>query len=425
MTENERGIKKVVGLIGVALAVILVTLFHVGFASAVEKEERSLDSGIKVVPSAETVWNTIKDRSVDSSLGTPFRRYAMHTMPVYGKEFHSTLIEYPYGSSKRTDSLAAKPAHGIILYVHGYNDYFFQKELAEKADSAGYAFFAIDLHYCGRSLMPGDARGDMRNMREFFAELDYAVELARVITKEREESLALISELTDTADTTGREWRLLDVSRRAYSLPMVLMGHSQGGLLAAFYADQRPEEKFAALVLNSPFFDFNFNWLVRNLAIPVVSEIAILLPDFSIGSSGNPNYAYSLDKKYYGEWLYNTEWKSESRPEQFLGWVRAIHKAQQELHRGFHINSPTLVMHGDCTEKGEEWSENYMHCDGVLDVEHIEKWAPKVGPNVKTETVAGGLHDLFLSRKAVRDEAYAKAFRFIDEALQAESGTGK
>lgn len=378
MAENERCIKKVVGLIGVALAVILVALFHVGFASAVEKEERSLDSGIKVVPSAETVWNTIKDRSVDSVLGAPFFRYAMRTDAGGGKSFRSTLVGFPHSGNAR----------GIILYVHGYNDYFFQKELAEKADSAGYAFFAIDLHYCGRSLMPGDARGDMRNMREFFAELDYAVELARVITKER-----------------------------ADSLPMVLMGHSQGGLLAAFYADQRPEEKFAALVLNSPFFDFNFNWLVRNLAIPVVSEIAMYLPDFSIGSSGNPNYAYSLDKKYYGEWLYNTEWKSESRPEQFLGWVRAIHKAQQELHRGFHINSPTLVMHGDCTEKGEEWSENYMRCDGVLDVEHIEKWAPKVGPNVKTETVAGGLHDLFLSRKAVRDEAYAKAFRFIDESL--------
>ena len=409
--------KKYLKLYVAVLVVSLVSIFEIQLSKTAVYEEESLDSGIKVLAQMQDLRESYANASVDSSLGTPFRRYAMHTMPVYGKEFHSTLIEYPYGSSKRTDSLAAKPAHGIILYVHGYNDYFFQRELAEKADSAGYAFFAIDLHYCGRSLLPGDARGDMRNMREFFAELDYAVELARVITKERAESLALMSELADTADTTGRERRLLDVSRRADSLPMVLMGHSQGGLLTAFYADQRPEEKFAALVLNSPFFDFNFNWLVRNLAIPVVSEIAILLPDFSIGSSGNPNYAYSLDKKYYGEWLYNTEWKSESRPEQFLGWVRAIHKAQQELHRGFHINSPTLVMHGDCTEKGEEWSENYMHCDGVLDVEHIEKWAPKVGPNVKTETVAGGLHDLFLSRKAVRDEAYAKAFRFIDESL--------
>ncbi len=417
--------KKYLKLYIAVLVVSLVSIFEIQLSKTAVYEEESLDSGIKVLAQMQDLRESYANASVDSSLGTPFRRYAMHTMPVYGKEFHSTLIEYPYGSSKRTNSLAAKPAHGIILYVHGYNDYFFQKELAEKADSAGYAFFAIDLHYCGRSLMPGDARGDMRNMREFFAELDYAVELARVITKERAESLALMSELADIADTTGRERRLLDVSRRADSLPMVLMGHSQGGLLTAFYADQRPEEKFAALVLNSPFFDFNFNWLVRNLAIPVVSEIAILLPDFSIGSSGNPNYAYSLDKKYYGEWLYNTEWKSESRPEQFLGWVRAIHKAQQELHEGLDVKAPTLVLHGDCSEDGEEWSENYMHCDGVLDVEHIEKWAPKVGVNVKTETVAGGLHDLFLSRKEVRDEAYVKTFRFIDEALQAESGTGK
>ena len=410
-------VKKYLKLYVAVLVVSLVSIFEIQLSKTAVYEEESLDSGIKVLAQMQDLRESYANASVDSSLGTPFRRYAMHTMPVYGKEFHSTLIEYPYGSSKRTDSLAAKSAHGIILYVHGYNDYFFQRELAEKADSAGYAFFAIDLHYCGRSLMPGDARGDMRNMREFFAELDYAVELARVITKERAESLALMSEQANIADTTGREQRLLDVSQRAYSLPMVLMGHSQGGLLTAFYADQRPEEKFAALVLNSPFFDFNFNWLVRNLAIPVVSEIAILLPDFSIGSSGNPNYAYSLDKKYYGEWLYNTEWKSESRPEQFLGWVRAIHKAQQELHGGLDVKAPTLVLHGDCSEDGEEWSENYMHCDGVLDVEHIEKWAPKVGPNVKTETVAGGLHDLFLSRKAVRDEAYAKAFRFIDESL--------
>lgn len=417
--------KKYLKLYVAVLVVSLVSIFEIQLSKTAVYEEESLDSGIKVVAQENDVWESYANGSVDTELGAPFRRYGMHTKPAYGMDFRSTLVEYPYGSFKRADSLVAPPARGIILYVHGYNDYFFQKELAEKLDSAGLAFFAIDLHYCGRSLASGDPRGDMRNMREFFAEIDYAIDLARVITKEREESLALISELADTVDTTGREQRLLDVSRHADSLPMVLMGHSQGGLLTAFYADQRPEENFAALVLNSPFFDFNFNWLVRNLAIPVVSEIAILLPDFSIGSSGNPNYAYSLDKKYYGEWLYNTEWKSENRPEQFLGWVRAIHKAQQELHEGLDVKAPTLVLHGDCSEDGEEWSENYMHCDGVLDVEHIEKWAPKVGVNVKTETVAGGLHDLYLSRKEVRDDAYAKTFRFIDETLQAESGDGE
>ena len=384
-------------LVAVGLIFVVAVLFHIGFANGVLKEERTLDSGVKVPVSAHDVWQAYAGGIDDVALGAPFRQYAMHTN-VGGKEFRSTLVEFPFGSSSAVDSAAvdsaagAKPVRGIILYVHGYNDYFFQKEMAQKADSAGYAFFAIDLHYCGRSFAPGDRRGDLRNMREFFPELDFAVELARVITKER----------------TGH----------AHSLPLVLIGHSQGGLLVSFYAESRPAEKFAALVLNSPFFDFNFNWLVRNVAIPVVSELAMYLPDFSIGSSGNPNYAYAINRKRYGEWQYNTEWKSEERPEQFLGWIRGVHSAQLELHKGFHINSPVLVLHGDCSEDDDEWSENQMHCDGVLDVEHIEMWAPKVGTKVTTETVAGGLHDLYLSRKDVRDEAYAKTFNFIDESLR-------
>ena len=383
-------------LVALGLVFVVAVLFHIGFANGVLKEERALDSGVKVSVSAHDVWQAYAGGIDDVALGAPFRQYAMHTN-VGGKEFRSTLVEFPFGSSAvdsvEADSAAgAKPARGIILYVHGYNDYFFQKEMAQKADSAGYAFFAIDLHYCGRSFAPGDRRGDLQNMREFFPELDFAVELARAITKER--------------------------AGHGHLLPLVLMGHSQGGLLASFYAESRPAEKFAALVLNSPFFDFNFNWLVRNVAIPVVSELAMYLPDFSIGSSGNPNYAYAINRERYGEWQYNTEWKSEERPEQFLGWIRGVHRAQLELHKGFHINSPVLVLHGDCSDDDDEWSENQMHCDGVLDVEHIEMWAPKVGTKVTTETVAGGLHDLYLSRKDVRDEAYAKTFRFIDESLR-------
>ena len=384
-------------LVALGLIFVVAVLFHIGFANGVLKEERTLDSGVKVPVSAHDVWQAYAGGIDDVALGAPFRQYAMHTN-VGGKEFRSTLVEFPFGSSATVDSVeadsaaGAKSARGIILYVHGYNDYYFQKEMAQKADSAGYAFFAIDLHYCGRSFAPGDRRGDLRNMREFFPELDFAVELARVITKVR----------------TGH----------GHSLPLVLMGHSQGGLLVSFYAESRPAEKFAALVLNSPFFDFNFNWLVRNVAIPVVSELAMYLPDFSIGSSGNPNYAYAINRERYGEWQYNTEWKSEERPEQFLGWIRGLHRAQLELHKGFHINSPVLVLHGDCSDDDDEWSDDQMHCDGVLDVEHIEMWAPKVGTKVTTETVAGGLHDLFLSRKDVRDEAYAKTFRFIDESLR-------
>lgn len=87
-------------------------------------------------------------KSVDPELGVPYAVYPIEVNP-YDKVFHSTLIEYPFGSSPRAVSPISSP-RGIILYVHGYNDYFFQEELAEKSDSAGFAFFAIDLHYNGR-----------------------------------------------------------------------------------------------------------------------------------------------------------------------------------------------------------------------------------------------------------------------------------
>ena len=138
------------------------------------------------------------------------------------------------------------------------------------------------------------------------------------------------------------------------------------------------------------------------------------MPNFSVGSTGNPNYAYSLLKHEKGEWEYNENLKSESRPEQFLGWLRAIMNGQKRVHSKLDIKSPVLVMHGDCSEDGDEWTDDYMHCDGVLNVEHIQEWAPNLGEKVTTRTIPDGLHDLFLSRKDVRDKAYQEAFGFID-----------
>ena len=38
------------------------------------------------------------------------------------------------------------PATGkAVLYVHGYNDYFFQRELGDSVVAHGYGFYAVDL----------------------------------------------------------------------------------------------------------------------------------------------------------------------------------------------------------------------------------------------------------------------------------------
>ena len=49
-------------------------------------------------------------------------------------------------------------AHAV-LYLHGWNDYFFQTHLADVLSAAGFAFYALDLRRYGRSLRRGQLRG--------------------------------------------------------------------------------------------------------------------------------------------------------------------------------------------------------------------------------------------------------------------------
>lgn len=341
----------------------------------------------------------------DSALGAPYKAYSVDV-----HDFHATFLEYPFGSSPRTVQKIENP-RGIVLYVHGFSDYFFQKELAEKADSAGYAFFAIDLHGYGRSIAPGYPRSDMRFVAEHYPELDYAVEMSWQLVKVGMERR--IYERMRRATDEERSQALAAVER----VPLILMGHSQGGLISSLYANDRPEIKFSAVVLNSPFVEMNYGAFLRTVGVRAIALAGLYLPGFSLGSTGNPNYAYSLDKNHYGEWDYNTDWKPFARPETHLRWVRAIYRGQSRIRSGLHIEAPVLVMHSDCSIRNKEWVDEYTRCDGVLNVEHIKEYAPHLGANVKTQEIKGGLHDLFLSKKDVRDAAYDAAFKFMDESL--------
>ncbi|MBQ3777383.1 MAG: alpha/beta hydrolase [Fibrobacter sp.] len=333
------------------------------------------------------VDNSLPQKSVDPELGAPYTIYPIEVKP-YDKVFHSTLIEYPFGSSPRAVSPISSP-RGIILYVHGYNDYFFQEELAEKSDSAGFAFFAIDLHYNGRSYRAGEPRSDMRSVKEYYAELDAAVALSKKIAGNSISS----------------------------NLPFVIIAHSNGGLITPNYLNERNSEDFAAFVLNSPFLDYKNSWFVRNVAFPVLSDVALLMPDAPAPKQESPKYNTSLLKTERGEWEFNTELKSAEWPQQYFGFLRATTRGIKWIHNGMQIKSPILMMRSGCTVNNVKWDEDYMRCDCLLDVNLLEKWAPKLGPDVTTVTVEDGMHDVFLSRKDVRDFAYRTMFEFLDNAV--------
>ena len=64
-----------------------------------------------------------------------------------------------------------------VLYVHGWNDYFFQTHLADHLTDLGFDFYAIDLRRYGRSLRRGHLHGFITDLDDYGLELAAATEV--------------------------------------------------------------------------------------------------------------------------------------------------------------------------------------------------------------------------------------------------------
>ena len=336
----------------------------------------------------------------DPFLGTPFYIHSIEAGD--SAQYHATLVIYnpveqavDSTAATATDSVAVNKPDSVAekskpraaaLYIHGFNDYFFQRELAEHFDSAGYAFYAIDLHKYGRSYRERETMGELRDIAEYYAELDSSIAFIR--------------------RTEGD------------STPIVLIGHSTGGLIACLYAADRDNgSAFAAIVLNSPFLEMNYVWPLRRIAVPALSALGRLFPNLGIPRSENLNYDKSLHKSEGGEWDYDHKYKLPGSLAIDLGWIRAIHNGHVRIQEGLRLTPSVLVMHSGCSYRDDDWSEEYTYCDGVLNVEHIREFGSHLGASVRLEEIEGGLHDLILSHKPARDNAYKEMFNFLDSRI--------
>lgn len=265
-----------------------------------------------------------------------------------------------------------------VLYVHGFNDYFFQSETGDEFVEHGYDFYAVDLRKYGRSILPGQRKFELRDISEYYADIDSAI---------------VIMERSGLSE-------------------IVLMGHSTGGLTVSSYMNDRRPESVKGLILNSPFLDWNLGKLEH--LVWAVSAMGKLFPNMPVSQGKSTAYAESLLKRYHGEWNYNTGWKLIQSPDVTAGWVRAINNAQKSLRNGkSDIRVPILLMYSSNSVSGKEWSEKFNHGDAVLDVNDIKKFGSELGPNVTCVKVMGGLHDLVLSRPEVRIPLYRYIFAWL------------
>ena len=265
-----------------------------------------------------------------------------------------------------------------VLYVHGFNDYFFQSEMGEEFVEHGYDFYAVDLRKYGRSLLPGQKQFQVRKISEYFPDIDAAI---------------------------------VDMGRNGIT-EIVLMGHSTGGLVTACYLNENVRPQVKALILNSPFLDWNLGKMEK--VVGLVAAWGKWFPDTRVKQGESTAYAESLLRRYHGEWDYDTNLKLIQSPDVDAGWVRAIDEAQKSLRDGkCDIGIPVLLLYSGNSVDGDEWSEKFNHGDAVLDVKDIKKYGLGLGPDVTPVRVEGGLHDLVLSAPGTRTPLYRYIFNWL------------
>ncbi|MSP98066.1 MAG: alpha/beta hydrolase [Betaproteobacteria bacterium] len=256
-----------------------------------------------------------------------------------------------------------------VLYVHGFIDYFFQAHMAERFAAEGWSFYALDLRKHGRSLLPDQHACFCKRIDEYFADITRAIDL---------------------------------IATQAEG-PLLLAGHSTGGLIASLYADGGERKaRISMLWLNSPFFQFKAPAAGRFL-LGVAAATGIFFPYLTDPNGLPPDYAMSLHKHHAGEWDFDLRLKPIEGFPLYYGWVGAILAAHHKVQAGLSILCPVLVMHSDAS-------------DIVLEWQAIVRWSPGLGHAVTLQQFPGALHDLMLSPEAIRAAVFEALFVWLSRA---------
>ncbi|WP_297587108.1 alpha/beta hydrolase [uncultured Mobiluncus sp.] len=221
----------------------------------------------------------------------------------------------------------------IAVYVHGWNDYFYQAHLARMMTHLGAAFYGIDLHRYGRN-MP------------------------------RRSGLIPFNCYEDDYTTYDREldWAIATARQEHPDLPVVVMAHSNGGSVVSGWAS-RHHDAYDGLIFISP-------WVVQDVSgIPAGNTVRTIISKYLKGlhlpmlGPGSTVYQDSLagyatigsplprrlvpfgnDPAVCG-WITNPQWRITEGAPILFGWLSAILSTQQWLvdHARFS-NQPVLCL---------------------------------------------------------------------------------
>ncbi len=289
-----------------------------------------------------------------------------------------------------------------LLFLHGRNDYFFHEEAAGAFADMGATFYALDLRKYGRSLRPWQTIGFASDLNTYSEEIGQAIHLIK-------------SEFPD--------------------LPLVIYGHSTGGLIATLWAWRHPG--FASgLILNSAWLELQTMTSMRPALHRVISRLATYRPRQAVvGQSKINTYyrtlaggwaesgfelpdhlrEYTTDPAIVG-WTIAKEWKRPFSYPAPAAWMQAVLEGHAQVEHQVHLDCPVLSMTSTTSGSEEDWTPAAFSSDLVLNADIIVERSAKLSDHVEIERYPGK-HDLLLSDPDVREQIYgsiARWLRFIE-----------
>ncbi|MDO4790929.1 MAG: alpha/beta fold hydrolase [Buchananella hordeovulneris] len=287
-----------------------------------------------------------------------------------------------------------------LLHLHGWNDYFHQVELAHQVARLAGAFFALDLRRYGRSIRPGHPRGYVEDLST------YDEEIGR--------SLAHI--------------------RAAYpGIPVVLMGHSTGGLVATRWAQRHPGQ-LAGLLLNSPWLDSGTGQVGRTLLHGLIEAFNSMSPRSEYKLAIPPDYQ-ELSGPWQDKWGEKPAWAKDFPRDPALlgwdfiegysttsymtarpGWARAIAVAQSELAGAPSIDCPIFLAHSHASATADANDVRTRYADAVLDVDSMVQRGIELGDEVTLLRLRCP-HDVTMADPPERERFYRAMAGWLDSLV--------
>lgn len=290
-------------------------------------------------------------------------------------QYNELLIDYKkyeiINSDDSITKLITKNNNGnnnALIWIHGFNDYYYNLFIGEKFLKEGYDIYAIQLR-----------RYSSTNINEKF----YCDNLNEYIQ-----------------DINNIFPKIIDKNYKK----IVLYGHSMGGLISSIYCKKGLyKDKITHLILNSPFFDFKLSLIEKFFINYIVYYLSFIFPKFLLRpyDTTKTNYlTQNIQKRFY----INNKYKLNFLPPVYASWIKTIIDYHNIIkYNNLNLKIPILVLFCDKTTK---FINSNQTGDDTLDVNDIDKYSENLGNNIKKYQFTNSIHDIFSSSINVINKAF-------------------